>query len=162
MGFRLSDHVRYLPPALDLPNRFLVASQFGAGPAKSLGTIYQIHGVPLSRNVPMPTVLEYKRQNLGTGMGFQRGGETVMGTGTASRSLTAVMGASSSEHTGRAHSARLPGSPTKRVTSITALQHAGMGTRESEAFLGLSGGGIACAYTRGAKKFDAEGGFDVR
>ena len=27
---RLPDHVRDLPPGLDMPNRFLVASQFGA------------------------------------------------------------------------------------------------------------------------------------
>ena len=79
----------FLPPALDMPNRFLVVSQFGAGPAVALGTIYQIQGVPLARNVPMATVLEYKRQNLG--MGIQLGGESTMGPGPASRSLTPVM-----------------------------------------------------------------------
>ena len=49
VDYRLPNHVRDLPPALDMPNRFLIASQFAAGPALELGTIYQIQGVPLAK-----------------------------------------------------------------------------------------------------------------
>ena len=65
VDFLLPDHVQDLPPSLHIPNRFWVASQFGAGPAMSYRIIYQSQMVPLRRNVPMATVLEYKLQNQG-------------------------------------------------------------------------------------------------
>ena len=107
-----------------------------------LGTIDQIQGVPLSRNVPMSVVLEYKRQNLGMGTGIQSGGEMIMGAGAPSRSITPIMGASSSQHTGMAHSERLPGSPAKQTAPITPLLRAGLGTSGSETSLGVSGLGL--------------------
>ena len=72
------------------------------------GTLYQIQGFGLARYVPMSTVRENNRQNLGIGKGIQLSGENGMGPGGDIRFLTAVMGASSSHDTGSAQYDRLP------------------------------------------------------
>ena len=51
VDYRLPEHGRDLPPALELPNRFLVASQFGCAPL-------MYFGVPLARDVSMARVLD--------------------------------------------------------------------------------------------------------
>ena len=121
---RLPDRLEDLPRDADLPNRFLVYSAFGDGPAKKLGTVFGAAGVCKADSVPMELSERFRE---GANRVRERGGGTLF----AEEDICMVESGEESTSEGHASSFKgrmrttPQGSPAKQVREVRGSPRAG-------------------------------------
>ena len=142
---RLPPRVQDLPPALDLPNRFLIASQFGPGPASVLGTAVPVAEtlrmphVPWAGNVPLETVWRFRQENLGMVVSPEQAaaGSATVRAGMGMRVQTPTTECAGMPLGGSSQSVGASRSP-KQTGIVAARQRAAAEASTSESSMGIS------------------------